>query len=236
MAKFNGRTCIVFARYLTGGGEGLEVSTVERDKIIQKDSDRVFTTQKIGTRKEISEIDEKEVVVKSIESKMIVGDGLFKKEDITEALFDLYIDIITTSGTSPNINVSQQIATTISISEIKALESAWSDGTDTSFYDVCKTAIGSDKKTTEIARVDLYRFVEAAQKSDAIINSNMFGNLDSGSGSDTCSSQKEEAELFVEEFLLAEEGSGVYPNKVPGMTDLEWKDLIDNNFSVVSCE
>jgi len=237
MAKFGSRTCIVYAKYVVGGEEGLKSSSVDRDKIIQKDSDRVLKTQKIGTSKEVSEVNDKEVVVKAIESKVISGDGLVKKESISEALFDVYLDTFTATGTAANTNISQQIATTISISEIKALESAWSDGTSTSFYDACKDIIGTNKnKTDAIDRINMYSFVKAVKKSNAIVDNNMFGDLDIGTGSDTCSSQATESQAFVTNFLLKGSGTGVYPNKPTGLSDTEWATLHSSgNFHIVEC-
>ena len=227
MAKFNGRTCIIYAKYLEGGGEGKEIQTVERETIIERDADKNQVSRKIGTHKVHSETNSKEVLVKSLESKIDVVDGIFKKEVLMEAIYNLYVDLISTSGVTPNERVSQLIASSISISEIKALESGWSNGTSNAFYTACKAGIDSKAIITQ-PRVDMYRAIDTLQKSKSVINTEFFGDLKRGSGSPTCAADRAKTILHRDTFLLKETSvdSGKYVNKAPGYTDAQWRTAV----------
>ena len=236
MAKFNGRTCIIYTKYVSGG-VGVNPSEVERERLIQRDEDETIQERKIGTSKQINEVNEKEVVVKGIVSKVAVG-GRIKKDFVNEAVFDLYLDFLTASAsstTTPNQKQSLLVGEKISISELKSMENNWSSiepGYGTNLVSLSRANIG-DKKSIAKACTTLYSVIDSLQKSKATIDNNFFGDLSKGQGSETCSADVESLTAFKTNTLL-KQVDGVYVNKVGGVTDAKWLDLV-NNASMISC-
>ena len=231
--KFEGKTAILYARYREGGQEGLKGKEVERNRVIQKRSDMKTKEQKIGTKTVYSEIKEDEVVTEKIVSTVAKGDQVFRKDFVREALFDIYLDFLTVSGTIPNERVSLLVSENISISEIKTMESHWnslSGQTPTTFYEEAKAKVG-DSTGIVACKTELYGMIEAFQKSDATVENNLFGDLNQGQGSDNCSEQAASNTAFKNDVLLKEIG-GVYVNKVGSVTDSQWETLVANMHGV----
>tara|TARA_B110000967_G_scaffold179957_1_gene195877 strand:+ start:1093 stop:1782 length:690 start_codon:yes stop_codon:yes gene_type:complete len=226
MAKFDGMTCIMYAILVESGSSGLQAEEKERSRLVSKDKDNVLKSVRLGTTSEVSEINEKEVVSKDINADVHLSNPRIVKEYITEPIFDLFMDRIST-GFAPNETLSIGICQNISLSEIKQLESNWSDGTSTNFSDDCRVSAEHGRPgRAGMTTISLYSAVDAINKADVIGDSTFqLGSLDSGTGSPGC------AEDYDSILTLINDLSNV-SNHPEGITTEKWSALLRNAHTI----
>lgn len=241
--KFKGQCCIMYVKLIDANNGSVNFEEKERTRLVSKTKDMSIKSVKIGTRSQTSEVNNKEVVSKDIIADTHISDPRMLTEFLIEPLFDLYMDRITPtsidSPQAPNTRVSMGICQNISLSEIKQLESNWSDGTSTRFTDACKVI--SEDSTNDpnpngvgaYITVSLYHAVDAIQKSDVINDStNSLGSLDVGTGSPNSAEQ-----VAKFEFVRTQMGTDAFKNKIKDslqISDADWATLLSNAHGIKS--
>ena len=243
MAKFDGKTVILTAICTNPkieNNQGVS-ETVLREKFLIRNKEQRTRPQKAGSIKSHAE-DGANVVAEDKIAEVRIGTGVSKMELVSGALFDLYLDSFTTSGTVSNKDVEFLIGKSITLSEIKVLENGWLG--DGSFFTACNTAsthaVHDDVQARANVgkRIDLYNLINSIQTSAILISGityNAFGDLEHGQGSSTNCSDQVALMDNLKTNLLLKVVDGDYINKIPGMSDDDWEDLLDDA-SRVDCD
>lgn len=244
MAKFTGQNCYLGALVTTAAKEGLGQDKNTRTKLIEKSKDVRLEERSIGSIKSYANEDETQVKSEDYKSKVVMGSMTQKEEDVTDALFNLYIDttsdIDTEESTGINEKLCIQIARDVTLSEIKSLTSNFGSA-GTTFYESCSTkaddilsGVRARNITMASMTINIGTLIQAIEKGDIINTGFIFGSLDQGSGSVNCSSFASKVATLKSDLLLATDSSGNYTNKPMGISNAEWLTLV-NNSTIPTC-